>query len=195
MNVRNWVFPVGPLWGNDAAIAKVGNWVVSSLSASDSLADRPSPTDANRMIRKITAPVLLALCLGGCSYSYDLIAAVRNGRIVINVDPASSRQPSCLRQIEVFEEGEREPAWLESVSYDDDCSNSFPLPYGHRLRGQHQPGDREVAAKPLRRETIYIVTATTGATGYGGGRFVVHADGRVENLPQEPASSGTGNDR
>jgi hypothetical protein len=147
------------------------------------------------MIRKTTATVLLALFLGGCSYSYDLIAVVRNGQIVFNVDPASSRQPSCIRRIEVTAESEREPVWLESVSYDDDCSNNFPLPYGPRLRGQHRPSDPEVAAKPLRRETIYLVTATTGATGYGGGRFVVHADGRIENLPQEPVAPATGNGR
>lgn len=90
-------------------------------------------------------------------------------------------------------ESERDPNWLESVSYDDDCANKFPLPYGYRLRGEHQMETEEVAAKPLRRETIYEITATTGATGYGGGRFIIHADGRVENLPSEPLPLETGN--
>lgn len=144
------------------------------------------------MIRKITAAMLLAASLEGCSYRYDLIAAVRNGQIVIDVDPSSSRHPACLRRIEVSANDERKAAWLESVSYDDDCANKFPLPYGYRLRGKHQPDSREVAAKPLRREIVYEVTATTGATGYGGGRFIVHADGRLENLPPKPLPLETG---
>jgi hypothetical protein len=38
-----------------------------------------------------------------------------------------------------------------------------------------------------------LVRHTTGATGYGGGRFVIHADGRVENLkPQTIPEPGGG---
>jgi hypothetical protein len=158
-----------------------------------SLADMPPEADGGRMIRKIAAAMLLAASLGGCSYSYDLIAGVRDGQIVIDVDPSSSQHPKCLRRIEVSSEDESEASWLESVDYDDDCANRFPLPYGHRLRGKHQLDRKEVAAKPLRPETIYEVTATTGATGYGGGRFIVHADGRVENLPPRLLSSETAN--
>lgn len=159
------------------------------------IADMLIQAHGRRMIGKIVAVVLLTASLGGCSYSYDLIAEVRNGQIVINVAPASSQQPKCLRRIEVAAEDERTASWLESVSYEDDCANKFPLPYGHRLHGTHQPDGPEVAGQPLRRETIYEVTATTGATGYGGGRFIVHADGRVENLPprQLPSETGNGN--
>ena len=145
------------------------------------------------MIRKTAAAILLAILLGSCSYSYDLIAAIRNGQIVIDVDPAASQHPACLRRIEVSAEDSREAAWLESVSYNEDCANKFPLPYGYRLRGKHLPDSREVAAKPLRREIVYEVNATTGATGYGGGRFVIHADGRLENLPPKLLASETGN--
>lgn len=151
------------------------------------------PADGGRMIRKITAAMLLTFPLGGCSYSYDLIAAVRNGKIVIDVDPSSSQHPPCLRRIEVSAEDARETIWQESVSHDDDCANQFPLPYGNRLLGTHQPDSEEVAAKPLQRDTIYEVTATTGATGYGGGRFIVHADGTVENLPPKPPPSESEN--
>ena len=114
--------------------------------------------------------------------------------MVIDIDPASPHHPSCLRRIEVSAEDEKEVTWLESVSYDDDCANKFPLPYGYQLRGKHQPDSREVAPKPLRRETIYEVTATTGATGYGGGRFIIHADGRIANLPPKllPLERGNG---
>jgi len=154
----------------------------------------PSYADDGRMACKIATAMLLAASLGGCSYRYDLTAVVRNGQIVIDVDPSSTRHPSCLREIAVFAEDERRATWLENVSYDDDCANKFPLAYGYRLRGKHGPDSREVAAKPLRWETIYEVTATTGAIGYGGGRFIVHADGRVENLPPKlrPAETDNG---
>ncbi|WP_143084850.1 hypothetical protein [Novosphingobium sp. CF614] len=144
------------------------------------------------MIRKIVAAMLLGTSLTGCSYSYDLIVEVRNGQVTIDVDPASPQHPTCLRRIEVSAEDERTASWQESASYDDDCANKFPLPYGRRLLGTHQPDSPQVAAKPLRRETIYEVTATTGATGYGGGRFIIHANGKVENLPPKLLPSGTG---
>ena len=99
----------------------------------------------------------------------------------------------CLRRIEVTSEDETEAAWLESVDYSDACANRFPLPYGHHLRGKHPSDGQEILAKPLRPETIYEVTSTTGATGYGGGRFIVHADGSVENLPPKLLSSETVN--
>jgi hypothetical protein len=145
------------------------------------------------MIRKMIATMLLCVSLGGCSYSYDLIAVAQNGQVVFEVDPASAQQPGCLRRIEVSAEGEREATWLESISYDDDCANKFPLPYGYRLRGAHQSDSQEVPAKPLRLETVYEMTATTGATGYGYGRFIVHADGQVENLPPKSLPSETEN--
>ena len=173
----------------EAAIPDAG----TGRSAIANVADMPLHADSGRMIRNIAAAMLLAASLGGCSYSYDLIASVRNGQIVIDVDPTSSHHPACLRRIEISAEDEREAAWLESVSYDDACANKFPLPYGYLLRGKHQPDNREVAAKPLRRETIYEVTATTGATGYGNGRFIVHADGRVENLTPKLLPSETRN--
>ncbi|MGI8405690.1 MAG: hypothetical protein ACR2OE_13175 [Thermomicrobiales bacterium] len=135
------------------------------------------------MPRRIATLLLLALALSSCSYSYGVLATVRNGRVVFIVDPASSQQPSCLRRIEVIAEYERDPIWEESVSYDDDCENKFPLPYGARLEGQHQQNQKMADAKPLRRGITYEVSTTTGATGYGGGRFVVRPDGRLENLP------------
>ncbi|WP_298290204.1 hypothetical protein [Novosphingobium sp.] len=164
----------------------------SCRSGDDAIADVPFNAHSLRMIRKIAAAMLLAVPLGGCSYNYNLFAKVRNGQIVIDVDPASSRQPTCLRQIEVSVEDERDPTWRESVSHDDKCANEFPLSYGHRLRGKHQQDREEVAAKPLQLEVIYEVTTTTGATGYGGGRFIVHADGNVENLPPKLLTSDTG---
>ena len=95
------------------------------------------------------------------------------------VSPASSQQPKCLRDIEVVEEsGGRETLWSESVSYDDDSANEFPVVYGVALKGQHLTDRKEVSGKPFQRGVIYNVSATTGAMGYGGGRFLIDADGR-----------------
>jgi hypothetical protein len=78
--------------------------------------------------------------------------------------------------------------WFENVNYDDDCANRFPLIYGEKLSGKHQSGLGIVKAKRLLREVIYQVSTTTGATGYGAGRFIVHKNGRVQNLPRQGSS-------
>ena len=135
------------------------------------------------MIRRIVQIVSLVFALSGCSYSYDVIAMSRDGHIVFVVDPKSRQQPDCVRRIAVFAENEREPVWRESTSYDDDCANTFPVSYGLRLKGRHQEDSiPEMKAKTLQTGIVYEVSTTTGATGYGGGRFVIHADGRIENL-------------
>lgn len=150
--------------------------------------------------------VLLSVALGGCSYGYDLLAVVQDGRLTFVVDPTSAQRPSCLRYVDVTADltgtgadGKQSydpapgthTAWLENIDYDDDCANKFPLIYGVRLRGRHRPDGALIVATPLRKEVIYSITTTTGATGYGGGRFVIHADGRVENLkPQTVTEAG-----
>jgi hypothetical protein len=72
--------------------------------------------------------------------------------------------------------------WLEIVSHEDDCANEFPLPYGVPLKGTHQQNSNRVAAKPLHRGAVYEISTTSGATGYGGGKFIIGSDGRVQNL-------------
>jgi hypothetical protein len=126
------------------------------------------------------------------------------------VDPASGKRPSCFRQIEVAAERPVKAKakaqagddatrvgygtfWFESVSYDDDCANRFPLPYGAELNGKHQQDRGMVKPKPLVREVIYDVTTTSGATGYGSGRFIIRANGRVENLPLQGSPIDAGN--
>ncbi|WP_278393356.1 hypothetical protein [Sphingobium yanoikuyae] len=136
------------------------------------------------MFRQIAISVSFAALLGGCSYGYDLTAVVQNGQLMFVVSPTSSQKPECLRDIEVAEEGgQRNTLWSESVSYDDYCANKFPISYGKSLEGQRQQDRKEVQAMPLRPGVIYNVSTTTDATGYGGGRFLIHADGHVENLP------------
>ena len=145
------------------------------------------------MIRQVALIVSIALALSGCSYSYDVTAMSSDGHVVFAVDPKSRQQPDCIRQIAVYAEDERQPAWRESVSYDDDCANTFPIVYGISLMGHHQDDTiSELEARILRNDVVYEVSTTTGATGYGSGRFVKHADGSIENLPfpiVEPTTS------
>jgi hypothetical protein len=126
----------------------------------------------------IIALLLFTMALGGCSYTYRVVATVRDGRIVFEGDPKSS-PPSCVRTIEVSAVGERDLVWRESVDYDDACANKFPIAYGVSFKGRRQPEWPTIRAKPLRRGITYEVFTTSGATGYGGGRFSIRYDGRV----------------
>jgi hypothetical protein len=83
--------------------------------------------------------------------------------------------------------------WFEVVSYDDDCANRFPLRYGVALNGSHLMDLGFVKPKTLLREVVYEVHATTGATGYGGGRFIIHTNGHIENLPRQGGPDNTTN--
>lgn len=133
------------------------------------------------MRAKTIIVVLLSVALGGCSYEYDIIATVRDGRIVFVVDPESSHAPSCVRRVEVSVVGARDYAWRESVDYDDACADKFPIVYGVSFKGSNQPEWPAIPAKLLRRGVTYEVSTTTGATGYGAGRFSIREDGRVVN--------------
>lgn len=152
---------------------------------------------------KVPGAVLLGalvLSLSACSYSYDLRAVAKGGHVMFEVASDSKSQPDCLRQIAV-ETDERtaiSPApgddatrtgygtvWHDSVDYDDACANAFPIQYGANLKGRKQADRGLVAPKRLNVGIVYVVSSTTGATGYGGGRFIVHADGRIQNLPRQ----------
>jgi len=135
--------------------------------------------------------------LSGCSYVYDLLAISRDGELTFVVASDSPSQPNCFRQIEVIS-AERiavNPApgddqtragygtvWRDEVEYEDDCDNEFPAVYGHDLKGKRRPGHGLVQAKSLARNTVYEISTVSGATGYGRGRFLIHDDGRIENL-------------
>jgi hypothetical protein len=141
------------------------------------------------------------LLLGGCSYAYGILATLVEGRLTFIVDPSSRPKPqSCLTRITVAAQDPQNRAeaapgdnaqmvnagvmWWNSVGYD--CETRFPIAYGIPLSGDArtpEQAEREVAAKQLIPGVVYEVSATVGATGYGGGRFRLTADGRVENLP------------
>lgn len=156
-------------------------------------------------MHRMVALVVLAGILTSCSYSYPLLAVSQGRRLAFIVDPKSGDQPSCFREIEVLADAGAKAKtapergddvsrvgygtyWFESVDYNDDCANRFPIQYGAPLKAQHQQ-DGLVRAKPLRREVVYVVSTTTEATGYGEGRFIIHGNGHIENLPR----GGVGN--
>lgn len=133
----------------------------------------------------------LALLLSGCSYSYDLLATMIGGRVAFVVDPTSDRKSDCINAITVEmddptqgRDAVGEERWFEQTSYN--CDNPFPILYGVPLKGgppESGPQYATVKPKPLKVGVIYSVSTTTGATGSGGGRFRLRADGTVENLP------------
>ena len=142
--------------------------------------------------------VIFATPLGGCSYVYDLLAVARDGELTFVVSNDSANDPSCFRQIEVVSADRIavDPAagddstrtgygtvWRDEVEYEDDCGNKFPAVYGRSLKGNQRPDHGLVQPKLLARNTVYEINTVSGATGYGSGRFLIHDDGRVENLP------------
>ena len=129
------------------------------------------------------ALILVAtLFLSGCSYTYDVIAVVRSGRLYFEVGPRSGREPECLRNIEIDEAESGREVWSQSVDYEDDCDNKFPFEYGAPFKGAREAQWPWVQAQKLRQDVVYVVTTTTGATGYGSGQFVLRRDGTVKNL-------------
>jgi hypothetical protein len=144
--------------------------------------------------------LLATLPLSGCSYAYDVLATVIDGRLAFIVDPQSPNAADCINHIEVVtDEREVAPAatgddpvrtgygtyWYEVASYD--CENPFPVFYGSALRGgppENWESPDHVKPKPLKIGVVYEVSTTTGATGYGGGRFRIRPNRTVENLPR-----------
>ena len=162
---------------------------------------------------RIVGIAIAAFALGSCSYTYDLLAVVIDGRLAFIVDPSSSREPECINAIHVStDKGETATAkampgddeqlvangvfWWKSL--EQNCQNRFPIFYGQPLKGNRLvygegipgavPGEASslVEAKPLHVGVVYEVATTSGATGYGGGWFRIAPDRRVENWSEDP---------
>ena len=158
------------------------------------------------MFWRTTVIVGLCILLGGCSYAYDLLAVMKNGRVEFIVDPQSMSSATFYREVEVeSDDRTHDPpapgddkervdygtSWFESVGYDDNYLNKFPIVYGAKLRGKHQTERGLVSPKPLRPEVIYHVSTTSMGSGYGEASFVIHSDGRVESHPGRAAHAST----
>ena len=151
---------------------------------------------------RLVAISLGAFALGSCSYAYDLLAVVIDGRLAFIVDPSSDRKADCIGSIHVSvdkggpiaraEEGDDEALvqnggvyWWKSTEVSS-CENSFPIFYGQQIEGAPFIYDEgrpiSVEAKPLRIGMVYEVTTTGSGSGSGEGRFRIDRNGRVENL-------------
>lgn len=123
--------------------------------------------------------LLCVLALSGCSYIYGVQAKMSGGRVVFEADPQWGKD--CVRKTVVRAGDSRGSAvvWDQSVSYEDECANTFPVRYGDAFKGR---SERAAKPQPLRTGVVYTVETTTGATGYGCGRFRLLDDRRVEDL-------------
>jgi hypothetical protein len=152
-----------------------------------------------RVVRiRIALVLLMCAALSGCTWGYDVTAVLRNGVLHF----AASRpvwDDGCVREIEVVARSGPNAAaspgddelrishgtyWYASVDDDDDCANRFPIAYGTTLQGEallNAPYGR-VSPNQLPPGEYYVFTKT-GGSGNGIGRFILHANGRVENLP------------
>jgi len=150
--------------------------------------------------------LIVCLAISGCSYVYDVVAVVHDG-VVQFTDKRSWFEQfvfggRCVREVWVTARSGPVPTiaagdnadiitrhrtyWSEAVAYEDACANRMPLTYGAALSGRPQRDNPLVPVSPkaLLPDIIYDVSTTTGATGYGRGRFVVRRDGHLENLPE-----------
>lgn len=145
-----------------------------------------------------------ALTLGSCSYGYELLAVVIQGRLAFIVDPGSSYKPDCLGSIHVSvakggpiarpaKKDDRALVlnggvyWWKSTEVTS-CENPFPIFYGQQIEGPpfvYDDGPSSVEAKPLRIGVVYEVNAS-GDGAYGSGWFRINKGGWVENLSGDP---------
>lgn len=140
-----------------------------------------------------TLALIGLLGLSGCSYTFDVRAVMIDGRLAFMPGPRI-RKPECVSGVMVRDEAplvgetfadwrQATYVWIDEGGYH--CADRFPVFYGQVLTGEDTArtgGFEEVAPRPLRVGAIYEVMIGSGATGYGGGRFRLLPDGRVENL-------------
>lgn len=152
---------------------------------------------AGRACEVRLAAALLAP-LAGCSYYYEVSALLFDGPFAFAADPW--RNPlarDCVGQFSV-ERDDGQPitadeaddetrtgygtVWFQIIRHEDACANVFPIRYAEAFAGRFDARWRPARAKPLELGVNYTLLTTTGATGHGGGRFVIGADGSIKNL-------------
>lgn len=143
-----------------------------------------------------------ALTLGSCSYVYDLKVIAGTGRVAFVVDPTSKRQPNCIRSINVSAD-RGEPKAIPAPGDDEAlvrngsvywwdftdspaCNNTFPVIYGAPLNGKRSASVGYVAAKRLKANVIYEVSAVSSGSGYGSGWFRILRNGQIVNYRNDP---------
>jgi hypothetical protein len=160
----------------------------------------------SKPIPRLLAIFLGAFMLGSCSYGYDILAVVIDGRLAFIVDPTSEGKPECIGDIDVsVDKGGpiAQPAagddvglvrnggvyWWKSFEIGS-CENPFPIFYGQQLKGAsfiYDDGKRSsVEAKPLRIGVLYHVNTSSSGGYYASRWFRITKDRRVENLQDDP---------
>ena len=157
-----------------------------------------------RFVRTLAA-LLAPAFLGSCSYSFDVVALVRDGRLMFVPGPDRDSRNICVRGVDVqatgsvratAEAGDRLEQvrqgvfWSESLDWSAPCS-PFPLVYG-RLGSRAATDSAGVSAKPLVKGVPYDVSISGDGGGHGGGCFVLHERG-VANLRRCPMSADPAN--
>lgn len=147
---------------------------------------------------RITFSIVAALGLGSCSYSYNVWAEMEDGQLVFTSDKDWFRE-RCVREVDVVADDRENAVTAEegddavrvgygtfwAVRMDYHCENRFPVAYGASFKGNAMPGVKNgllVSPKPLKEGIVYEVTTVSGATGYGGGHFMLKPDGSVVNV-------------
>ena len=155
------------------------------------------------MNAKLTATLILALALTGCSSVYDLRATIIDGEVAFvpeDKDIWGNPDPDCFYSISVslLDGPPATPAAGDSVGMVENgvywnitfavtsCDNPFPVTYGAKLQGPpfRENDQYSVEAKPLLRGFTYEVSASSNGSEYGGRRFRLTEQGTVENLPR-----------
>lgn len=145
--------------------------------------------DHHRAMNALRLMILAGLLmLGGCSYIYDIVAVMIDGRLAFVVDQNSQSKPSCLTRVEVREVRARGDSDLSvwEAGQPGACENPFPIFYGQPILGEAVSPNQAlptVSAKPLQIGVIYEVSASSSeGSGYAVTRFRLIESGRVENL-------------
>ena len=141
---------------------------------------------------RITAVIAASIVLQSCSYSYDVLATVIDGRLafisadddytcVANVDVSAAYETRAVAlpgddQGLVVNGG----AFWSTNAPVIDCRMQFPIFYGSIAPGVQQ----SVSPKPLRVRVIYSVN-TEGEGAYGHGCFRITAARRIQKLSDE----------
>ncbi|WP_207080996.1 hypothetical protein [Novosphingobium sp. KA1] len=136
----------------------------------------------------------------GCSSTYDIQAKMVDGKVTFVPDTGIFGGPDCIGSITVeTEDGppaaatpgddldaiSRGTYWEETFA-SPSCENLFPITYGAKLVGPPFIYDddtiKSVKPKPLLKGVIYTVSARSSGSAYGGGKFRLTNEGRIENL-------------
>ena len=105
-------------------------------------------------------PILLAMIVGGCSFSHPIEAVFIEGKLHFKADDQLN---GCLNDFRV-ENGSGEVMWaIRGPFRASPCENNFPLAYGVAPKGF----EIQVAAKPLRAGVRYTMHGSDGDRYYG----------------------------